>query len=83
MIRRILKNTAIKFVKFNFKILINQVIKDKAVMPHKVVDEMYEIFDNINENKFFDKKITLPYEGVSILNRINCLVPQSYGWGLL
>jgi hypothetical protein len=75
MIRRILKNTAIKFVKFNFKILINQVIKDKAVMPHKVVDEMYEIFDNINENKFFDKKITLPYEGVSILNRINIYKP--------
>jgi len=75
MIKRFLKNTAIKFLKFNFRVFVKQVVKDKAVMPHKVVDDIYEIFDNINEKKIFDKKIILPYEDVNILNRINIYKP--------
>jgi hypothetical protein len=44
-------------------------------MPHNQIDNLYEIFDNINENKLFKKKIIIPYEDVSLLNRINIYKP--------
>ena len=39
-------------------------------MPHRVIDEVYEIFDNVNKKKIF-KKIIVPYEEITTLNRIN------------
>ena len=44
-------------------------------MPHRVVDDVYEIFDNINESQVFDKKIIIPYQNITILDRINIYRP--------
>ena len=44
-------------------------------MPHKVIDEIYEIFDNVNKNQVFQKKIIVPYEDITELNRINIYRP--------
>ena len=61
----------IKFIYFSFKVLVRQIIKNKAVMPHRVIDEVYEIFDNVNKKKIFKKKIIVPYEEITTLYRIN------------
>ena len=73
--RQFLKKIVFKFINFNFKLLVKQVAKDKAVMPHRVVDDVYEIFDNINESQVFDKKIVIPYQNITILDRINIYRP--------
>ncbi len=44
-------------------------------MPHKVIDEIYEIFDNVNKNRTFSKKIIIPYEDITEINRINIYRP--------
>jgi len=75
MIKDIVKKYILKYINFNFKLLVNRIIKDKAIMPHKVIDDIYEEFENINENKLYDKKIIVPYEDVSLVNKINIYKP--------
>jgi hypothetical protein len=70
-----LKQFILRFINFNFKILVKQIIKDKAIMPHNIIDDVYEIFDNINQNKQYDKKIITPYEDITLLNKINIYKP--------
>ncbi len=66
-----LKKIAFTFINFNFKLLVKQVAKDKAAMSHRVVDYVYEIFDNINESQVFDKKIVIPYQNITMPVFIN------------
>jgi len=73
--RQFFKKIAFKFINFNFKLLVKQVAKDKSVMPHRVVEDVYEIFDNINESQVFDKKIIIPYQNITTLDRINIYRP--------
>jgi hypothetical protein len=73
--KQILKQFILKFINFNFKILVKQIIKDKAIMPHNIIDDVYEIFDNINQNKQDNKKILTPYEDITLLNKINIYKP--------
>lgn len=75
MIKNIIKKTVLKFINFNFKILVKKLVKDKAIMPHNVLDDVYEIFNNLNEKKLFEKKIILPYVDIDMLNRINIYKP--------
>lgn len=75
MIKNIIKKTILKFINLNFKILIKQLVKNKAMMPHNVVDDLYEVFENINEKKLFKKKIILPYMDIDVLNRANIYKP--------
>ena len=53
-----LRNFFIKYIYFSFKLLVRRTIKNKVVMPHKVIDEIYEIFDNLNKNQVFQKKLS-------------------------
>ena len=75
MLKSILKKSVFKFLDFSFKIVIKQIIKDKAIMPHNIIDDTYEVFDNINENKMYNKKILIPYEDINLLNKINIYRP--------
>ena len=47
----------------------------KKFYKFKYPFEVYEIFQNINENKIFDKKIILPYENEDFHNMININKP--------
>ena len=73
--RVFLRNFFIKYIYFSFRLLVKRTIKNKVVMPHKVIDEIYEIFDNVNKNQVFQKKIIVPYEDITELNRINIYRP--------
>ena len=75
MIKNTIKQLVLKFLDFSFKIVIKQIIKDKAIMPHNIIDDAYEVFENINENKIYDKKILVPYEDINLLNKINIYRP--------
>ena len=67
-LKKILVNTFIR-------ILIKKFYKDKSIMPSKYPFEVFEIFQNINKNKFFDKKIIIPYENEDFHNLININKP--------
>ena len=75
MIKNIFKRMIFKYYNITFISLIKIVRPNLKIMPHKFIDEFYEIFENINKNKIFMKKIFLPYENIEILNRINIFRP--------
>ena len=52
MQQKLKKNLVNTFI----RILIKKFYKDKPIIPSKYPFEVYEIFQNINENKIFDKK---------------------------
>ena len=71
MYQKLKKNLVNTFI----RILIKKFYKDKPIIPSKYPFEVYEIFQNINENKIFDKKIILPYENEDFHNMININKP--------
>lgn len=71
MQQKLKKNLVNTFI----RILIKKFYKDKPIIPSKYPFEVYEIFQNINENKIFDKKIILPYENEDFHNMININKP--------
>ena len=71
MHQKLKKNLVNTFI----RILIKKFYKDKPIIPSKYPFEVYEIFQNINENKIFDKKIILPYENEDFHNMININKP--------
>lgn len=75
MVKSYLKTLVEKISNIFFKLIIHRVIKDKFIMPQKSPHELYEIFENMNKNFFFDKKIILPYTKIDLLNRINIYKP--------
>lgn len=75
MTKTFIKKTVEKAINHFFKLIINHKIKDKFILPNESPHEVYEIFENINNKKLFDKKIILPYTKIDLLNRINVYKP--------
>ena len=71
MHQKLKKNLVNTFI----RILIKKFYKDKPIIPSKYPFEVYEIFQNKNKNKIFDKKIILPYENEDFHNMININKP--------
>ena len=58
-----------------YKLIIKKSLKGKQVMPNNFPVYIYEIFNNINEVKQYDKKIIMPYIDIDNYNIMNIYRP--------
>jgi len=58
------------------KLLIIQVSRGKVLLPRKTPSELYEVFENTNQSRYFNNKVLLPYVDINLLNKVNIYKPN-------